>query len=108
VTRSLTADGQARLFMAARAILERDGWVRPSGEGDHRFDDRRRTLLEALEDVVPWDGVTPRAAIEALALRIGVTEAELAGASYADIEALVEAWDDYPGRGLNQVLGVLS
>lgn len=105
-------DGAARLLLAdARRALEVHGW-RPAREsscddrGWPNLLDRRRTLAEAVEHVVPMDGRSWRVALEELARRTGLSDAEHFAVD--DLEHAIAAWENAPGRTLRDVLAVLS
>lgn len=83
------------LIDAANTIHE-GGWATRHGRGDDwRFWDRHaRTLLEAVEYVVPWNGKTPTAVFALLRLRAGADD--------------LDAWNEEPSRTINEVLALLN
>lgn len=99
----------AALLLQAREELKRVGWVsQPELSAMRPFDqavDHRQTLIAAVEDVVPWDGVTPRKVIELLARRVGIEGAW--AARYEEIVRDIEAWEAKPSRTFDDVLAVL-
>ncbi len=101
-------DGAARALLAdARRALEVHGWrpAREAEEGAWPHGDPR-TLVQAVEHVAPLGGPFWRAALEELARRTGLVDADLF--CMGDLEHAIGAWENAPGRTLRDVLAVLS
>lgn len=85
------------VFRAAAEAIRRNGWrTTPERDADGRFatHDDRRTLVEAIEWVVPWDGHTPRLVFAFLRRRVGTHD--------------LVSWNDADGRTVDDVLAVLE
>lgn len=99
----LQQEGQSeRVLVDARRALEVHGWYPgPRGDGNCGL-----SVREAIEHVAPMDGCSWQAALVELAERTGLLAGEQL--DVIELESVVEAWENRPGRTLTDVLRVLS
>jgi hypothetical protein len=92
----------APVLVDARHALERQGWTteRARAAGDDPAWSPARTITEAIEYVVPWDGETPRAVVEYLCERLELVA--------DDPWTALAAWNEAPERWLGDVLEALT
>lgn len=75
-------------------LIRKDGWTRAADrDPDRRFWIEARTLSEAIEIAVPWDGETPRAVTDFLRARLGTDD--------------LDAWNEADGRTVADVIAAL-
>lgn len=92
------------LLSEAARVLRDDGWTTiatRSRDSSIAMFDCHRTLLEAIQHVVPWNGHLPTQTVDTLCRRLGL---DARGHGWSNLEE----WSESPGRSVIDVLQALE